>query len=143
MEIRKLRSNMKSNPSQFSHLKDGLTALREKRYFDAHEDWEIAWKEMKGDRKLFLQAMIQLSVGAYHYTNENRTGCGNLWKKALTKCNRILENSLLNDSGIVTELKDILEECLEVLAQNNSPLRIVERAANNIISDKWLNLMSS
>ncbi len=114
--------------------------MREKRYFDAHEDWEIVWREMHGHRKLFWQAMIQLSVGAYHYENNNLIGCGSLWNKALDKCTCILEKGEVNDSKIVKELKDILEKCLNAVAQNMSPLPIVENAAQKIISEKWFNL---
>jgi hypothetical protein len=121
-------------------LKQGLIALREKRYFDAHEDWEIPWKEMRGHQKLFWQAMIQLSVGAYHYTNNNLTGCRNLWNKANYKCNQILEKGDVNNLTIVRKLKNILEECLDAIKNNNSPLPIVENAAQNIISEKWFEL---
>jgi predicted metal-dependent hydrolase len=122
------------------YLKNGLTALREKRYFDAHEDWEIPWKKMHGDRKLFWQAMIQLSVGAYHYTNNNMTGCRNLWNKAVNKCSRILEKGEVNDLVIVKELKQILENCLNAVVDNTSPLPIIENAAQYIISEKWFEL---
>lgn len=131
---------MNSNENQMSHLKKGLAALREKRYFDAHEDWEISWKQMDGDQKLFWQAMIQLTVGAYHCTNENRTGCRNLWNKALAKCTRILENGSVSDPEFVMVLKDILEKCLEAAARSESPLPIVEHAANTIISEQWFTL---
>lgn len=129
---------MKLTSHQQSHLEKGLIALREKRYFDAHEDWEIPWKEMEGDRKLFWQAMIQISVGAYHYTNANLAGCRNLWNKALSKCERILKNGKVEDVRIVAELRDILQDCLNALAQNVSPLPIVENAAWHVINRSWL-----
>lgn len=128
---------MKLNKNQLSYLEKGLTALREKRYFDAHEEWEIPWREMQGYQKLFWQAMIQLSVGAYHYQNENLTGCRNLWNKAVNKCSRILENNEVNDLTIVRKLKYILEKCLNAVAQDTSPQPIVENAVQNIISEKW------
>lgn len=121
-------------------LGNGLIALREKRYFDAHEDWEIVWREMVGDQKLFWQAMIQLSVGAYHFTNNNLTGCRNLWNKAVNKCNRILEKKEIDNLTVVKNLKNILEECLMAVSQNQSPLPTVENAANHIISEKWFEL---
>jgi len=120
-------------------MEKGLIALREKRYFDAHEEWEVPWKKMEGDEKQFWQAMIQLSVGAYHYTNNNLTGCRNLWNKALAKCSRILRNSRVDNLRIVTELRDILKGCMKAVAQNASPLPIVEHAALFIISERWFN----
>jgi predicted metal-dependent hydrolase len=133
-------THMNLNKNQFSYLEKGLTAIREKRYFDTHEEWEFAWRELQGDQKLFWQAMIQLSVGAYHYTNNNLTGCRNLWNKAANKCSRILDKGEVNDLLIVRQLKDILEECLKAVSQNTPPLPIVENAAQNIISEKWLEL---
>lgn len=131
---------MLMNKTQSKYLIEGLRALREKRYFDAHEEWEIPWKEMEGDRKLFWQAMIQLSVGAYHYTNKNLTGCRNLWNKALAKCNRILQRGEVTNLETVEKLKDILERCLKAVAQNTSPLPIVEHAAQFVISEGWFRL---
>ena len=121
-------------------LEKGLIALREKRYFDAHEDWEEAWRKMQGHQKLFWQVMIQLSVGAYHYTNNNLTGCRNLWNKAINKCNRILEKRDVNDLLTVRELKHILQECQNAVSQNVSPIPIVENSALHIVSEKWFEL---
>lgn len=128
---------MKPNAAQLAYLEKGLRALREKRYFDAHEEWEIPWREMQGDQKLFWQAMIQLSVGAYHYQNENLTGCRNLWGKALHKCNRILEKEGIKKLEFVGQLKSVLEACLKAVQENASPLPHVEHAAKHIISEEW------
>lgn len=131
---------MKLTSNQIDYLQKGLKALREKRYFDAHEEWEIPWREMQGHQKLFWQAMIQLSVGAYHYQNNNLIGCPNLWNKALNKCDRILEKGDVSDLTIVRELKGILEKCLDAVANDASPLPIIENAVQNIISEEWFEL---
>jgi hypothetical protein len=44
----------------------GLSEFRAGRFFEAHEEWELLWKESKGDDKVFLQGLIQLAAACVH-----------------------------------------------------------------------------
>ena len=71
-------------------LRRGLEHARARDYFAAHDDWEEVWRDLNGQRRMFWQAMIQLVVGAYHYTNGNLRGCRGQWQKALQKCEDLM-----------------------------------------------------
>ncbi|MFI5119852.1 MAG: DUF309 domain-containing protein [Thermoanaerobaculia bacterium] len=49
----------------------GLAEFRAGRYFEAHEEWELLWKESKGEDKVFLQGLIQLAAACVHIGRGN------------------------------------------------------------------------
>lgn len=120
------------------YLRNGLEALRRGDYFAAHEDWEIPWRSMAGKERRFWQAMIQLSVGAYHHQNGNRTGCRNLWDKALRHCEVILSQDGGRDNAPVLLLQKLLRECLEQEAKGANPLAAIQAFAAETVTEAWL-----
>lgn len=58
------------------------------RYFEAHDLWEEFWQELRGPDRLFLQGLIHLAVGTYHYDNGNLSGARSQLGKAMAKLNR-------------------------------------------------------
>jgi predicted metal-dependent hydrolase len=63
----------------------GIQLFNEKEFFDCHDAWEELWHEERGERRLFLQGMIQSAVGSYHLSNGNITGAISQYMKALDK----------------------------------------------------------
>ena len=51
---------------------DGIVAFNEKNFYDAHEHWEDLWSDYILEDAKFIQALIQLSVGYFHITNNNK-----------------------------------------------------------------------
>lgn len=49
----------------------GLEEFRAGRFFEAHEEWELLWKDSTGDDRLFLQGLIQLAAGCVHIGRGN------------------------------------------------------------------------
>ena len=90
---------MKSD--QLKSLQRGLDEFRRENYFETHEHWEDAWRTMDGNQKFFWQAMIQLTVGAYHFTKGNLHGCKSMWNKATQRCELILKDKNLVQSKIM------------------------------------------
>ena len=66
---------MRFDDHDLACLRRGLEHFRAGDYFAAHDDWEEVWQGLRGRQRLFWQAMIQLVVGMYHYTNRNLRGC--------------------------------------------------------------------
>lgn len=62
------------------------------KYFEAHDCWEEAWQEETGAEKLFLQALIQISVALYHASSDNFTGATGLLEKAGSKLKQLPES---------------------------------------------------
>jgi predicted metal-dependent hydrolase len=126
-----------NHSSRNVHLQKGLDFLRHGDFFAAHEEWEIPWREMAGRQRIFWQAMIQLSVGAYHFEKQNRTGCLNLWNKALKRCNQLLENHAGPRLAPVAELREALLLCLEKTAAGEDPRPEIRRFAANTVQPGW------
>ena len=55
------------------------------RYFECHDTLEALWVDSSGDEKIFLQGMIQVSVGFYHYVNGNPSGALSQWGRGAEK----------------------------------------------------------
>jgi predicted metal-dependent hydrolase len=66
-------------------LARGIDLFNRGEFFEAHEVWEEAWTPQQGPRRLFLQALIHVTVGAYHATRGNRAGAARQLHKGLRK----------------------------------------------------------
>lgn len=64
---------------------EGVNEFRSGRYFEAHDLWEEFWQELRGPDRVFVQALIHLAVGTYHYENKNMNGATSQLRKAATK----------------------------------------------------------
>ena len=86
----------------------GVFLYSESRYFDAHVFFEELWKTAEEDR-LFLQGMIQISVGAYHLTKGSRKPAIGQYRKAFEKVKEYVPQFYgLNIEKLVLDLKEIL-----------------------------------
>lgn len=54
-------------------------------FFECHEVLEELWRPEHGPRRLFLQGVIHLAVGFYHYQQGNRVGAQGQLRKGLKK----------------------------------------------------------
>ena len=63
----------------------GLNAFNSSNYYDAHEHWEDLWSDYRLPDAKFIQALIQLSVGYFHITNNNKNGALGLLNKCKPK----------------------------------------------------------
>jgi predicted metal-dependent hydrolase len=66
-------------------LARGIDLINAGEFFEAHEVLEEAWTPERGPRRLFLQAVIHVAVGAYHQTQRNPAGACRQLRKALRK----------------------------------------------------------
>lgn len=66
----------------------GLAAFRAGRFFEAHEEWELLWKESKGDDRVFLQGLIQLAAACVHIGRGNAAPATRLLALAKAKLDR-------------------------------------------------------
>ena len=122
-------------------LHRGLEHFRARDYFAAHDDWEEVWRELSGQRRMFWQAMIQLVVGAYHYTNGNLRGCRGQWQKALQKCVDLAPQYEEPVPAPITSLHAMLCEALASVERHENPLPHVEAFAVSVVSEAWFACM--
>jgi predicted metal-dependent hydrolase len=118
-------------------LQKGLSYFRAGDYFAAHDAWEEVWQGLRGSPRLFWQGMIQLVVGAYHYSNGNRRGCQGQWLKALQKCETLLALEALQASAQVQLVHAILLQSLAAVERNDDPLPALRAFATESMSEAW------
>jgi dTDP-4-amino-4,6-dideoxygalactose transaminase len=68
--------------AKFQH---GIELFNAGSFFDAHEVLEDVWRELQGDEKDFLQAVIQTAVGLHHHSTGNIAGARSLLARASRK----------------------------------------------------------
>ncbi len=80
-------------------FKLGWLAFHERRYWEAHEVWEMFWHEMPpGSLRIFFHAMIQVAMAFYKiFTVPNLLGAHSLLAKGLDKLHAVAEIQLLID----------------------------------------------
>lgn len=117
-------------------LRAGLEHFRAADYFAAHDAWEEVWQGLRGRPRVFWQAMIQLTVGAYHYANGNGRGCRGQWTKALEKCRRLdcVDNGSRRPAAL---LAAVLEASLQSEAGGEDPLPGIANFAGNTVGEDW------
>jgi predicted metal-dependent hydrolase len=100
-------------------LAEGLGCYRREEFFNAHEHWEVLWRQSRGPDKPFLQALIQMAGGFYHWKRGNRRGAyGLLW--AAQGRLAAFEPSY---AGVkVAAIRKELSRWLEALAGRNLPI---------------------
>lgn len=70
-------------------LERGVELFNARRFWDAHEAWERAWLESEGERRIFLQGLIQLAAG-FHLVERSRfPGATRLFRAAIEKLRRL------------------------------------------------------
>lgn len=70
-------------------FEEGLRLFNAGEFFEAHEVWEDAWWPAEGEKRLFLQALIQISVAFQHWRRRNPGGAMMLYRAALEKFARV------------------------------------------------------
>ena len=100
-------------------LAEGLRDYNSARFFEAHEAWESVWLHAPQPDKLFLQALIQVTVAFHHLQRSNVLGATRLLTAALRK----LEPYPPEFGGIaVPLLAGDIRACLDSLAA--TPLNV-------------------
>jgi len=65
-----------------SHFERGLELIRAGRYFDAHEELELAWRAAETEERDFFQGLVHLAVAWYQAGRGKRIGCERQLAKA-------------------------------------------------------------
>lgn len=63
----------------------GIDEFNAGRFFECHDTFEELWMEEHGERRRFLQGLIQAAVGVFHATRNNANGAESQLSKSLTK----------------------------------------------------------
>lgn len=63
----------------------GIAEFNAGQFFECHDTFEELWMDERGERKRFLQGLIQGAVGIFHATRCNFTGAYSQLTKSLDK----------------------------------------------------------
>jgi len=64
------------------HLADGLGLIRAGRYFEAHEELELAWRAAAAEEKDFFQGLVHVAVAWYQAGRGRPVATGRQLEKA-------------------------------------------------------------
>ncbi len=68
-----------------NRLAQGKAAFNRGEYFQAHELWEEAWRELDGVERVVVQGLIQIAAGLHHLQQERPRPAAGLLRKGLAK----------------------------------------------------------
>ena len=82
--------------TQQENFRRGVALFNRGEFFHAHEALEDAWRETRGEQRLFMQGIVQVAVALHHYRGGNLVGARGVLARAL----RNLENYPAGCGGI-------------------------------------------
>jgi len=82
----------------------GVELFRAGRYFETHEEWEIAWRDATAAERDFYQGMVHVTVALYQAGRDNAVGA----RSQMRKARRRLAGYGAHHHGV--ELKRLLPE---------------------------------
>jgi len=89
----------------------GIESFEKHDFYDAHEHWEDLWSDYRLKDAKFIQALIQLAVGYFHITNNNKNGALGLFNKCIPKFNDYLpEYREINVIHILEQVDKTMKE---------------------------------
>ena len=91
--------NLNENKIKKELFIKGIDSFNSSNFYDAHEYWEDLWSDYRLSDAKFIQALIQLAVGYFHITNDNKNGAIGL----LTKCKPKFEQYIPIARGLQVE----------------------------------------
>src|SRR5947199_4310194 len=68
--------------------KAGLELIRAGRFFEAHEDLELAWRAAAPEERDFYQGLVHVAVAWYQAGRGKRVGAGRQLEKGLRRLER-------------------------------------------------------
>lgn len=60
-------------PAPAEAVHQGVALFNRGRYFDAHECWEVAWRDAPAEERQFLEGLVQLAAGLHLRTQRGGT----------------------------------------------------------------------
>ncbi|MBI3587020.1 MAG: DUF309 domain-containing protein [Ignavibacteriales bacterium] len=91
---------------------EGIREFNRGYFFEAHDILEDLWHEYRESDRLFLQGLIQVAVGFYHFENRNLKGARSQFSKA---CAKLEPYQPIHQHVLIGKLLVSVNRCLEVV----------------------------
>ena len=108
-------------------LQRGINLYNTGHFFECHDVLEDLWHGTRGTDRLFLQGLIQLAVGMYHFENRNWKGANSQLKKSAAK----LEQYLPHYCGV--DVGRLLKECAPWILKSEPGVEGTNNDENSVI----------
>jgi|GEM_PF-3573124 len=90
---------------------DAVAQFNDGDFFSAHDSFEALWMDCPENEKVFLQGLVQLSVGMFHFVSGNLRGAASQLKKSVEKLEKFSpEFYKINVFGVVSKSKNLIFE---------------------------------
>ena len=95
---------------QANLLREGIALFNRGEFFACHEALEVAWLEVAGDQKRFLQGLIQVAVSFHHLRQGNYSGADRLLRAGMEKLTPLAgQQDWLDVSSLLAALQTLPE----------------------------------
>jgi hypothetical protein len=104
-----------------THFERGVELIRAGRYFDAHEELELAWRAAPAEERDFLQGLVHIAVAWYQAGRGRELGC----ERQLAKATRRLAPYAPSHRGV--DVASVLDQVAAAQARGTldlDPVRI-------------------
>ena len=110
----------------------GLRRFNQRDFYEAHEDFETAWRETPGEERELYRALLQISGGFFRLSQGNPIGARKFFQRAIEWLDQI-PNSFqdLDILSIQKNLKIILHD----LDRDRHPAAVLEQHFHPILID--------
>lgn len=110
------------NPAQLDLFLEGVELFNQGEFFACHETLEQVWLNSQGERKLFLQGLIQIAVGFYHLRRDNTVGAERLLSAGAAKLKSHGDGQKLVDgAALLAAIEPVIGEIQAGRARNDAP----------------------
>ena len=107
-------------------IRDGFRLFNERHFFEAHEVLEDVWHRERGGPRLFLQGLIQICAGFYHFQNGNPRGAAELLQRGSDKMRKYPDQYLGLDAGRLLGAVDACRGRIERMRDGVEPEGAIE-----------------
>lgn len=94
-------------------LEQGRAAFNRGEFFEAHDLWEEAWRELEGAERVLVQGLIQIAAGLHHLQHGRRGPAARLLGKGVGKLSRDAPTAL-GDLPIDSLARDVVRLLAEL-----------------------------
>ena len=99
----------------------GIREFNSGRYFEAHEVLEDLWHEYRETDRTFIQGLIQMSAGFYHFQCANWKGAASQLSKGIKKLEPYKPEHLgIELENLLGQIHDCLKTIIELMEGKSS-----------------------
>ena len=108
-------------------LDKGINLFNERRYFEAHEEWEGEWRLMtENDDRTFFQGLIMAAGAFLHYVRHECAGAKELLERSIAALRAGIEEhpeiSVAEFIGRLERLRETFAACTFTVARADLPV---------------------